>query len=101
MAIADALRDAGCTVVEAGSAAQALAAIQSGIAPDVLFTDVRMPGDMDGVALADHLARAMPKLRVIVTSAHLSTEEKFRHNFVSKPYDAAHVVQRVLTALEE
>lgn len=102
MAIAEALRDAGCTVIEAGSAREAIAAAQSGIAPDVLFTDVRMPGEMDGLALAQELQRSLPRLKVLVTSAHLSeAEERFRHNFVPKPYNAAVVIKRVLAALED
>ncbi len=54
----------------------------------VLFTDVNMPGAMDGIALAEYLKSSSPELHVIVTSAmpiprpldHLSA------TFVPKPY---------------
>ncbi|MDQ2860114.1 MAG: response regulator, partial [Pseudomonadota bacterium] len=46
------LRDAGYAVVEAANAEQALAVVAGGGAVDVLFTDINMPGRMDGLELA-------------------------------------------------
>ena len=50
--IAEFLRDAGFDVVEAGNADEAMAVFESGAEIDLLFRDVRMPGSMDGSALA-------------------------------------------------
>ena len=90
--LATALRDAGYAVDGFDSAASALDALQSRGAPDLLFTDVRMPGD-DGLVLLDKLKNAHPQLPVIVMSAYTdvaSTAGAFRggaHEFLSKPFD--------------
>src|SRR5690606_33222373 len=73
-------------------------------APDVVVTDVRMPGD-SGLALLDRLKAALPKLPVIVMSAHTdvaSTAGAFRggaHEFLSKPFDLDEAVALVARAL--
>ena len=94
--LATALRDAGYTVTEFEGAAAALAAIDrpspSLPTPDLLFTDVRMPGD-DGLVLLDKLRARAPGLPVVVMSAYTdvaSTAGAFRggaREFLSKPFD--------------
>ena len=87
-----ALRDAGYAVEGFDSAAAALAALARQPVPDLLFTDVRMPGD-DGLVLLEKLKAAHPQLPVIVMSAYTdvaSTAGAFRggaHEFLSKPFD--------------
>ncbi|MBL8544670.1 MAG: response regulator [Hyphomonadaceae bacterium] len=101
MAVADSLRDAGFAVTEAASAAEALKAVRAGLKPDVLVTDVAMPGTMDGLALATLLQRENPALSVIVTSAHIEgANAELRADFVPKPYDPRAVVQSVTRALQ-
>ncbi|MGN6113711.1 MAG: sigma 54-interacting transcriptional regulator, partial [Luteimonas sp.] len=95
--LATALREAGRAVREFGSAAEALAALREG-APALIFTDVRMPGDDDGLALLRKLRAAHPALPVIVMSAYTdiaSTAGAFRGGaweFLSKPFDLDHAV---------
>ncbi|MGH8086112.1 MAG: nitrogen regulation protein NR(I) [Lysobacter sp.] len=90
--LATALRDAGHHVCEFEHAVAALAALARDGAPDLLFTDVRMPGD-DGLVLLDKLKTRAPQLPVIVMSAYTdiaSTAGAFRggaHEFLSKPFD--------------
>ncbi len=95
--LATALRDAGYAVDGFDSAAAALDALEARDAPgqpapDLIFTDVRMPGD-DGLVLLDKLKHAHPQLPVIVMSAYTdvaSTAGAFRggaHEFRSKPVD--------------
>jgi two-component system nitrogen regulation response regulator GlnG len=90
--LATALRDAGYAVDGFDSAAAALQALSARGAPDLLFTDVRMPGD-DGLVLLDKLKASHPHLPVIVMSAYTdvaSTAGAFRggaHEFLSKPFD--------------
>ena len=92
LVLATALRDAGYAVDAFESARDALAALDTRAAPDLLFTDVRMPGD-DGLALLDQLKARVPQLPVIVMSAYTdvaSTAGAFRggaHEFLSKPFD--------------
>jgi len=90
--LATALRDAGYEVDAFENAADALSALRTRRVPDLLFTDVRMPGD-DGLVLLEKLKAAHPELPVIVMSAYTdiaSTAGAFRggaHDFLSKPFD--------------
>jgi len=90
--LATALREAGHAVDGFENARDALDALQSRAAPDLLFTDVRMPGE-DGLVLLEKLKRARPQLPVIVMSAYTdvaSTAGAFRggaYEFLSKPFD--------------
>jgi two-component system nitrogen regulation response regulator GlnG len=91
--LATALRDAGWRVEAFADAATALVAFDAAPAsPDLLFTDVRMPGD-DGLVLLDRLKQRRPGLPVVVMSAYTdiaSTAGAFRagaHDFLSKPFD--------------
>ena len=90
--LAEALRDAGYRVQAFESASNALDALDSEAAPDLVFTDVRMPG-IDGLKFLDALKAKYPQLPVIVMSAYTdiaSTAGAFRggaHEFLSKPFD--------------
>src|ERR1700761_8445056 len=67
----DVLEDAGYEVIEAGNAAQALAKLQERPHIDVMLTDINMPGDMDGLALARELHRMHPNVHLILTSGRM------------------------------
>jgi CheY-like chemotaxis protein len=69
----DVLEAAGCRVVEAGSADEALVTIGA-IAPtvDVVITDIEMPGSMDGIVLAQAISRRWPQIGLIVSSGLLT-----------------------------
>lgn len=90
--LATALREAGYAVDGFESAADALSALEQRGAPDLLFTDVRMPGD-SGLALLEKLKARAPSLPVVVMSAYTdvaSTAGAFRggaQEFLSKPFD--------------
>ena len=102
--LATALRDAGYEVDGFENASSALAALRVRGAPDLLFTDVRMPGE-DGLELLDRLKAAHPQLPVIVMSAYTdvaSTASAFRggaHEFLSKPFDLDDAVALAARAL--
>jgi len=104
--LSTALRDAGYSVDGFESAAAALAALRQRPAPDLLFTDVRMPGE-DGLVLLDKLKNAHPQLPVIVMSAYTdvaSTAGAFRggaHEFLSKPFDLDDAVALAARALPD
>ena len=66
--LATALREAGYVVDAFEDAASVLAALDRGALPELLFTDVRMPGD-DGLVLLEKLKSALPDLPVVVMSA--------------------------------
>ncbi|MCC7096282.1 MAG: nitrogen regulation protein NR(I) [Thermomonas sp.] len=103
-----ALREAGYPVTAFASADEALLALDAGQRPALVLADVRMPGT-DGLALLDRLKAQLPKLPVIVMSAHTdiaSTASAFRggaQEFLSKPFDldaAVELVRRCLPELE-
>ena len=67
---ADTLRDAGFEVVTACSGADALAVLNADPRIQVLFSDVMMPGGLDGVRLAEAGLLARPGLKVLLTSGY-------------------------------
>lgn len=104
--LSTALRDAGYEVDGFDSAAAALEALQHRPVPDLLFTDVRMPGD-SGLVLLERLKAIAPQLPVIVMSAYTdvaSTAGAFRggaHEFLSKPFDLDDAVELARRTLPE
>lgn len=64
--------------------------------PDVvlLFTDVQMPGRLDGFALASSVAASWPHISIVVASGHVKPEPgrmPDKAHFIGKPFDAAMV----------
>ncbi|MGC1952042.1 MAG: response regulator, partial [Gammaproteobacteria bacterium] len=62
------LSAAGYTVLEAESGDAALAMIQSGTVPDLLFSDIVLPGTLDGYRLASRIEQAYPDIKVLLTT---------------------------------
>lgn len=100
------LTAAGYTVVEADSGPAALAVLQSHDRIDLLFTDVVMPGGMDGRALAEAAAERRPTMPVLYTSGY-SRDAIVRDGRVEpgvellvKPYRATELTQRVRQLLD-
>jgi len=95
MLVADHLRDAGFTVVEASSGDEAIAILKAGAVFDLVFTDVRMPGSVDGMGLLDFVKRTQPAVPVLVTSGHLEPHLAYSRgaeHFISKPCDLDQMV---------
>ncbi len=82
-------RIVGFDVIATENAGAALAAIDSGIHVDLVFTDINMPGAMDGVGLARWLSVNRPLLPIILTSGEPRPElgrAAPHYRFVRKPY---------------
>jgi two-component system, response regulator PdtaR len=95
--IADELREQGLHVLEASNADDALTNLQSSLPVDLLFTDVRMPGRMDGVALARFAHSRFPWLKLMMASGG-RPEEPVRDVadvFLCKPYDLDKMIEHV------
>jgi CheY-like chemotaxis protein len=101
---ADFLRDGGFEVIEAGCGDEALRVLESGARVDLVFTDIQMPGAMNGLDLAGHVYAHRPGLPVILTSgANLTmTVDPQLSVFGSiepKPYDPIAITARIRAAL--
>jgi CheY-like chemotaxis protein len=88
--IGEALADSGFQVRTAADATEALEQLKEGFEPDVLFTDINLPGDMDGSLLAFAARRMKPNLPVVYASAAWDALNNIRtvpgSVFVPKPY---------------
>jgi DNA-binding NtrC family response regulator len=93
------LRDAGFEVIEAANAAEALRVLDC-IRVDVLFSNLDMPGNIDGLALAQRVHRSQADTRIILTSGAARTpgDVKEYASFLPKPY-AEKDVERLLRSV--
>jgi CheY-like chemotaxis protein len=91
MALAEDLRDAGYSVVEASNADEAMAYLSTGSQINLVFSDIRMPGSMDGLELARRLSVEHPALPVLLASA--GTEGIA--TFIAKPYKMEQVLSLI------
>jgi CheY-like chemotaxis protein len=102
--VADMLRDGGLEVMEAANAQEALAVLGSGGRIDLVFSDIQMPGPMNGLGLAAHIMANRPDLPVILTSGGTLKLEADSALAVlgpiePKPYDPEAVLARIRGAL--
>jgi two-component system, response regulator PdtaR len=96
--IANFLESAGFAVIQAADGAAALLILASGAEFHVLFTDVQMPGPIDGVGVAIRVCEQRPGMPILVTSGHGVPEAlPAGGRFVAKPYDN----RKVVTLLRE
>jgi CheY-like chemotaxis protein len=82
------LTDAGHDVTAAGSGDEALAILRQDQAFDVLFTDIRMPGEIDGWQLADEARELIPALKIIFATG-LNDDAGWKRpedRMLAKPY---------------
>ena len=102
MAAAGALREQGFVVAEAANAEEALAILQSDMNVDVVFSDVNMPGSMDGICLARIIRAEYPEIKVVVTSGHVQSAGAAGDvaGFVSKPYNLLTLAAQIETLCE-
>ncbi|MES5096980.1 response regulator [Agrobacterium sp. BA1120] len=95
MMAVDMVEDAGFDAIEASGADEAVEILESRSDVEVLFTDVDMPGSMNGVALANWARATDIPLGIVLTSGHHRPEDEdlpVRSVFFSKPYDFQKVV---------
>jgi len=95
MDAADMLGDAGFDVIEAGNADEAIVILESAPAIAAVFTDIQMPGSMDGVKLAAAVRRRWPPVKILATSGLTGVNENnlpSGSRFLRKPYSAAQIV---------
>ena len=98
--LGDNLRELGYYVTETSSADDAAVQI-SASPPQLIVTDIRMPGQLDGLGLLAHVRNAYPTLPVVVVSAYndrFPVSDRYTH-FLPKPYlfeKLAEIIERAL-----
>jgi CheY-like chemotaxis protein len=103
--VAAQLASLGYAAITAANADEALARIEGGAAFDLLFTDVIMPGALNGRQLADAAVRRRPSLKVLFTSGY--TEDAMVHHgrldagvmLLAKPYRKTDLARMIRVAL--
>ena len=96
MMAVDLVEDAGCAALEAASAAQAIALLETRPEIRVVFTDIDLPPGHDGMWLADCVRRRWPPVGLLVTSGHVAARDVVLppgSRFFAKPYRRAEVLQ--------
>ena len=89
MGLVDHLEDDGFTVLEASNADDAIKILLKNLDVTIVFTDVDMPGSMDGLKLAAAIRTLWPPVKIVVTSGHrkVTLEElPIEAEFIPKPY---------------
>ena len=93
--VADFLAASGFAVHEVTSADEALRYIDSGARIDILFTDVNLPGGMNGAELATRVRKMRPEMPIVYASGRYKLSDITplvpRSLFMAKPFDPADV----------
>ena len=90
----DMIRAAGFEVVEASNADQAIEILENRLDITVVFTDIQMPGSMDGLKLAQAVRGRWPPIKIVATSGHLHVQETdlpTGGRFLPKPYSPGQI----------
>jgi PAS domain S-box-containing protein len=92
----------GYRVFRAESAAGALQLLQSGEAVDLVFSDIIMPGELDGMALARQVKEEYPDIAVLLTSGYARPPNTHEAGFpiLRKPYQLATLARAIRDALD-
>ncbi len=98
LSICDFLRDEGFTVIEAGSARDALAVLNVRRDITLVLTDLNMSGAMEGVRLIREIRRSYPAIKVITASAYQVTEPV--EATITKPYSLDRLLAIIKSLLD-
>jgi CheY-like chemotaxis protein len=102
LVLAEAMRDAALCVIEARTGEDAVNYLNTGGQVSLVFSDIQMPGPIDGLQLARRLRASHPAVPVILTSGNIRPAELANtEKFIPKPYDIGRVVALVTQILEE
>src|ERR1700712_2615838 len=98
MRAGDMVEDAGFSAVEAINADDALAILESRSDIELLFTDIQMPGSMDGLKLAYAVHERWPLIKIILVSGQLKLPDDDKpadSRFFGKPLDVKQMVAQM------
>ena len=97
------IADAGFDVVEAANADEAILILEARLDISIVFTDIQMPGSMDGLKLAAAIRGRWPPIKIVATSGLVDVQSidlPPGSRFLPKPYSPSQIVAtlRELTA---
>jgi CheY-like chemotaxis protein len=98
MNAADVIRDLGFEVIEAVDADHAVSLLESISGITVLFTDIQMPGSMDGLLLAAVVRDRWPPVSLLITSSKVrppTADMPTGARFISKPYSPCQLEEQL------
>jgi CheY-like chemotaxis protein len=104
MFVSDALRDEGYAVIEAFNGDEAADILKAGKMIDLVFSDVLMPGSLDGIGLLRFIKEHFSELPVILASGHLDPEVGLAagaKQSLRKPYNIETIKDLVATELTQ
>ena len=86
--VADELRLQNYTVIEAANADDALGILRSGVRVNLIISDIRMPGRIDGCGLVSAVKSLWPEVKLVIASAHADRVQQGTADAVfPKPYE--------------
>jgi two-component system, response regulator PdtaR len=100
----DIVRSAGFDAVEASNADDAIAILEASPNIHVVFTDIQMPGSMDGLKLAKFVKDRWPPIKIVATSGRVrisGDDLPEGGRFLPKPYSPAEVVKTLRDLLAD
>ena len=92
---AEIIEYAGFEVIQAGNADEAIAILTARSDIRVVFTDIQMPGSMDGLKLARFIRNRWPPIKIVATSGLVRVEDgdlPAGSRFLQKPYRGAEII---------
>jgi CheY-like chemotaxis protein len=92
---ADYLEDCGFSVLQAANADEAVGLLQRNRDVDAVFSDIQMPGSMNGLGLAYWITETLPGVKVLLTSGQVLPGAARQWTLLAKPYDMAEVERRL------
>ena len=104
MRAVDMVEDAGFTSVEAVDADEAIAILEARSDIHLVFTDVSMPGSMDGIKLSHYIRNRWPPVKLIVASGKAIIDESHLPvgaRFFTKPYSDSTILDAMIGMLSE
>jgi CheY-like chemotaxis protein len=100
------LHDAGYRALPAANGDAALTLLQNGLVVDLLFTDIVMPGELDGFRLAVEARRIQPDIKIVYTTGFAGFPARISGQVIAapmlkKPYRPAELASEVMRALDK
>ena len=96
------LHELGYRTIEAESAPSALEELDSGVHVDLVFSDIVLPGSVDGISLAQEISTRFPGIPILLTTGYARRmDAELKHQVLRKPYDILALDRAVRRAIDK